>query len=159
MFCFEFLNQSPPFGDEVIVTTLLSKGWSLGVFFLVRPDTMSISLIRLSSNRNTDSFSWGATRHTCPYVVSSWRGEQSFECHYVITFPSQQNRGHGFFLLMLDVKTTSKFSSMFGGRHRIFLWINHTGSYFSHHASKKTQCLMHRLTFTKQAYLECKQSL
>ncbi|TNN81259.1 hypothetical protein EYF80_008593 [Liparis tanakae] len=49
--------------DEAIVTTLLSKGWSLGVLFLVRPDIMLISLIRLSSNRNTDSFSWRATQH------------------------------------------------------------------------------------------------
>lgn len=49
--------------DEAIVTTLLSKGWSLGVLFLVRPDIMLISLIRLSSNRNTDSFSWRVTQH------------------------------------------------------------------------------------------------
>lgn len=46
-----------PLCDEAIVTTWLRNGWILGIFFLVRPDTMLISLMRLSSNRKTVSFS------------------------------------------------------------------------------------------------------
>lgn len=78
-----------PLWDEAIVTTLLSKGWSLGVLFLVRPDTMLISLIRLSSNRNTDSFSWWGTWHRfifswCWYWVTDWNAW--------LSSPSQANR-------------------------------------------------------------------
>lgn len=51
-------TESVPFWDAAMVTTLGSRGCSLGVFFLVCPDTMLISLIRLSSSRKTDSFSW-----------------------------------------------------------------------------------------------------
>lgn len=54
-------SQTTPVWDAAIVTTLFSKGCSLGVFFLVRPVTILISLIRWSSNRKTDSFSWWTT--------------------------------------------------------------------------------------------------
>lgn len=122
-----------PLWDEVIVTTLLSRGWSLGVLFLVRPDTMLISLIRLSSNRNTDSFSWSATRQpqSCTYDRNSkaWVSQaEIFILYCIFTFPSQQNRGQGFFRLMLDDKTTSKFSSMFKRWHRCFLLVMQSGS-------------------------------
>lgn len=63
-FCFEVrvrvgvrVMLNTPLCDEAIVTTWLRNGWILGIFFLVRPDTKLISLIRLSSNRNTDSLS------------------------------------------------------------------------------------------------------
>ena len=118
-----------PLWDETIVTTLLSRGWSLGVLFLVRPDTMLISLIRLSSNRNTDSFSWSVTHMTKVQCRVLMIGIAKLWCQRVsvLTFPSQQNRGHGFFRLMLDDKTTSSFSSMFTRQHRFFLLIMHSG--------------------------------
>lgn len=43
----------------------------------------------------------------------------SFDC--ILTFPSQQKRGHGFFRLMLDDNTTSSCRSMFRRRHWLFL--------------------------------------
>lgn len=107
---------SSPLCDEAIVTTRLRNGWILGIFFLVRPDTMLISLIRLSSNRNTDSFSWSASK-SCHYDHT---GETELVFLRIFTFPSQQNRGHGFFLLILDDKTTSKCNSIFQSRHRFF---------------------------------------
>lgn len=76
--CFDLTVDSivSPFWDEAIVTTLLSKCWSLGVFFLVRPDAMLISLIRLSSNKNKDSFSWGITAEwNCSLKDSGLVGE------------------------------------------------------------------------------------
>lgn len=85
-----------PLWDEVIVTTLLSKGWSLGVLFLVRPDTMLISLIRLSSNRNTDSFSWSATRQSqsCFFMTRAAKLERhGLKCLFcTVQSPSQGNK-------------------------------------------------------------------
>lgn len=103
-----------PFWDADMVSTLCSSGWSFGIFFLVRPETKCISLIRLSSNRKTPSFSWKQIQLTCNMYQCLYETTADHFLAFDLTLPSQQNLGHGFLRLMLDDNKTSNFTSILG---------------------------------------------
>lgn len=112
--------QSSPFWELDIVSTLGSNCCSFGIFFLVCPERKLISLIRLSSKRKTPSFSWKnkTNMYGMREIINHAVTEEAFWSNHneavSLTFPSQQNLGHGFLLLMLDDNSTSNFTSMFG---------------------------------------------